>query len=105
VWDELQKCRLLAITTPSPAGLLLGFVFSAIKTALQLEPTASQGTFVLNESNLKTMVLNICKGSMSTDYLSAGSVTCRKFRELYQENFQLTDGQTAQMRRRVAFGS
>lgn len=94
VWDELQKPPFGYYNTIA-CGVLLGFVFSCYKNSAYSWTDSSQGTFVLNESNLKTMVLNICKGSMSTDYLSAGSVTWQKFRDYIKKIFNLTDGQTA----------
>ena len=76
-------------------GVLLGFVFSCYKDSAYSWTDSSQGTFVLNESNLKTLVLNTCKGNMTTDYLSAGSVTWQNFRNYIKKIFKLDDGQTA----------
>ncbi len=94
VWEELQRPPFGYYNTIA-CGVLLGFVFSCYKDSAYSWTDSSQGTFVLNEANLKTMVLNTCKGSMSTDYLSAGSVTWQKFREYIKDIFNLNDGQTA----------
>ena len=94
VWDELQKPPFGYYNTIA-CGVLLGFVFSFYKDSAFSWVDSTQGTHILSEVNLKTMVLNTCKGSMSTDYLSAGSVTWQKFREYIQKIFNLNDAQTA----------
>lgn len=94
VWEELQKPPFGYYNTIA-CGVLLGFVFSCYKDSAYSWTDSSQGTFVLNEANLKTMVLNTCKGNMSTDYLSAGSVTWQKFRDYIKKIFNLNDSQTA----------
>lgn len=94
VWAELQQPPFGFYNTIA-CGVLLGFVFSFYKDSAYSWTDSSQGTFVLNESNLKTLVLNTCKGTMTTDYLSAGSVTWQNFREYIKKIFKLDDGQTA----------
>lgn len=94
MWEELQKPPFGYYNTIA-CGVLLGFVFSCYRDSAYSWTDSSQGTFVLSESNLKTMVLNTCKGSMSTDYLSAGTVTWQKFRDYIKKIFNLNDGQTA----------
>ena len=94
IWDDLQKPPFGYYNTIA-CGVLLGFVFSFYKDSAFSWVDSTQGTHILSEVNLKTMVLNTCKGSMSTDYLSAGSVTWQKFREYIQKIFNLNDAQTA----------
>ena len=94
MWAELQQPPFGFYNTIA-CGVLLGFVFSFYKDSAYSWTDSSQGTFVLNESNLKTLVLNTCKGTMTTDYLSAGSVTWQNFREYIKKIFKLDDGQTA----------
>ena len=54
------------------------------------------GAHVLDEANLKKMVSDLCKGSMTTDYLSAGSLTFQKFREYAKRILNLSsDAQVA----------
>ncbi len=94
MWAELQQPPFGFYNTIA-CGVLLGFVFSCYKNGAYSWTDSSQGTFVLNEANLKTLVLNTCRGSMTTDYLSAGSVTWQKFRKYVEKMFDLEDGQTA----------
>ncbi len=94
VWAELQQSPYGFYNTIA-CGVLLGFVFSCYKDSAYSWTDSAQGTFVLNESNLKTLVLNTCKGNMTTDYLSAGSVTWQTFRDYIKKIFKLDDGQTA----------
>ena len=61
--------------------MLLGYVFSFYKDSAYSWTDNAQSTHVLGESTLKTMVLNMCKGKMTTDYLSAGSITFQNFRD------------------------
>ena len=94
IWCELQKPPYGYYNTIA-CGVLLGFVFSCYKDSAFSWTDSTQGTFVLNESNLKTMVLNTCKDKLTTDYLSAGSITWQNFREYIKKIFNLSDGQTA----------
>ena len=94
IWTELQQPPFGYYNTIA-CGVLLGFVFSCYKDSAFSWTDSQQGTHVLDESNLKTLVLNTCKGGMTTDYLSAGSVTWQNFREYIKRIFKLTDGQTA----------
>ena len=57
VWAELQQPPFGFYNTIA-CGVLLGFVFSCYKDSAYSWTDSSQGTFVLNESNLKTLVLN-----------------------------------------------
>ncbi len=94
LWDELQQPPFGFYDTIA-CGVLLGFVFSFYKDSTFSWTDSAQGTFVLNEANLKTLVLNTCKGRMTTDYLSSGSKTWQEFRGYIKKIFNLTDGQAA----------
>lgn len=94
LWEKLQKPPFGYYNTIA-CGVLLGFVFGFYKDSAYSWTDSTQGTHVLSETNLKTMVLDTCKGNMSTDYLSAGSITWQKFRAYIQKIFHLNDGQTA----------
>ena len=61
-------------------GVLLGFVFSCYKDSAYSWTDSAQGSFVLNEANLATMVLKMCKNELTTDYLSTGSIIWQNFR-------------------------
>ena len=76
-------------------GVLLGYVFSCYKDSAFSWTDNVQSTHVLGETTLKTMVLNMCKGTMTTDYLSAGSITFQNFRQYAQKILNLTDAQIA----------
>ena len=54
VWAELQQPPFGFYNTIA-CGVLLGFVFSCYKDSAYSWTDSSQGTFVLNESNLKTL--------------------------------------------------
>ena len=94
IWTELQKPPFGYYNTIA-CGVLLGFVFSCYKNSQYSWIDSSQGTFILNENNLKAMILRLCKGDISTDYLSAGSIVWQQFREYIKKIFSLTDDQTA----------
>ncbi len=94
LWDELQRPPFGFYNTIA-CGVLLGYVFSFYKDSAFSWTDSAQGTFVLNESNLKTLVLNTCKGAMTTDYLSSGSQIWQTFRGYIMKIFNLTDGQAA----------
>lgn len=76
-------------------GVLLGYVFSSYKDSAYSWTDNSQGTHVLGETTLKTMVLNMVKGRMSTDYLSSGSQTFQLFRDYIVKIMELKDVQVA----------
>jgi len=94
IWTELQKPPFGYYNTIA-CGVLLGFVFSCYKDSAFSYTDSTQATFVLNESALKVIVLKMCRGDMSTDYLSAGSVTWQNFRDYIKKIFNLNDSQTA----------
>lgn len=76
-------------------GILLGFVFTGYKDSEFSWTDNSQGTHVLGETTLKTMVLNMVKGKMTTDYLSSGSQTFQLFRKYIKAIMNLSDVQIA----------
>lgn len=41
------------------------------------------------------MILSMCKGSLNSDYLSAGSITFQHFRDYVKDIINLTDAQVA----------
>lgn len=90
LWDELQK-EPFGYYDNIACGILLGLVLSCYKNSIYSWTDSVQSSHDLNEANLKTMVLNLCKGKMSTDYLSAGSLTFQKFRDYVKEIFALKD--------------
>ena len=94
LWENLQKPPFGYYNTIA-CGVLLGYVFSCYKDSAYSWTDNAQSTHVLGENTLKTMVLNMCKGTMTTDYLSAGSVTFQKFREYVKRILHLTDAQVA----------
>lgn len=94
LWDKLQR-KPFGYYDTIACGILLGFVFSFYKDSAYSWTDNAQSTHVLGETTLKTMVYNICKGKMSTDYLSAGSVTFQNFRDYAKVIFGLNDVQVA----------
>ena len=94
LWDKLQRQPFGYYNTIA-CGVLLGYVFSCYKDSAFSWTDNAQSTHVLGESTLKTMVLNMCKGTMTTDYLSAGTVTFQNFRQYAQRILNLTDAQIA----------
>ena len=94
LWDDLKK-KPFGYYDTIACGIILGFVFSFYKDSVYSWTDNAQSTHVLGESTLKTMVYNICKGKMTTDYLSAGSVTFQNFRDYAKVIFNLSDAQVA----------
>lgn len=76
-------------------GVLLGYVFSPYKDSAFSWTDNASGSHVLDESNLKKMVLETVKGKMTTDYLSSGSQTFQLFRDYVKAIMSLTDAQVA----------
>lgn len=94
LWDKLRK-KPFGYYDTIACGVLLGFVFSYYKDSAYSWTDNAQSTHLLHESTLKTMVLNMCKGKMTTDYLSAGSITFQKFRDYAKAFFGLETLQVA----------
>lgn len=94
LWDNLQKD--FGYYDTIACGILLGYVFSCYKDSAYSWTDSALGAHVLDEANLKKMVSDLCKGSMTTDYLSAGSLTFQKFREYAKRILNLSsDAQVA----------
>lgn len=94
LWEKLQN-KPYGYYDTIACGVLLGFVFSFYKNSAFSWTDNAQSTHVLGESTLKKMVYNMCKGKMSTDYLSAGTVTFQNFRDYAKLIFGLADVQVA----------
>lgn len=76
-------------------GIILGYVFTGYKDSEFSWTDNSQGTHVLGETTLKTMVWNMVKGKMTTDYLSSGTQTFQLFRKYIKAIMALSDVQVA----------
>lgn len=76
-------------------GVLLGYVFSCYKDSAFSWTDNVQSTHVLGDATLKTLILNMVKGIMTTDYLSAGSVTFQQFRQYAKYILNLSDAEIA----------
>lgn len=94
LWLKLQE-RPFGYYNNIACGILLGYVFACYKDSAYSWTDNAQSTHVLGEATLKTMVLNMVKGIMTTDYLSAGSVTFQNFRDYVQKIMKLTAAQVA----------
>ena len=94
LWEKLQQKPYGWYDTIA-CGILMGFVFSYYKDSAYSWTDNAQSTHVLGEGTLKTMVYNMVKGKMTTDYLSAGSITFQNFRPYAQAIFGLQDVQVA----------
>ena len=77
-------------------GVLLGYVFSCYKNSKYTWTDSAQSPHVLAEATIGKMVSGMCKGKMSTDYLSAGSITWQNFSEYLEKIFNLTVAQLAE---------
>lgn len=76
-------------------GILLGYVFSSYKDSEYTWTDSAGAPQILVENHLKTMVYNLVKGRMTTDYLSSGSETFRLFRDYVKDIMALPDVQVA----------
>ena len=94
LWEKLQQPPFGYYDTIA-CGVLMGFVFSCYKDGLFSWTDNAQGAHALDGANLKTMVYNLVKGKMTTDYLSSGSKTFQVFREYVKSIMNLSDAQVA----------
>ncbi|MCR4706579.1 MAG: hypothetical protein K5746_01400 [Clostridiales bacterium] len=94
LWEKLQK-EPYGFYDTIACGVVLGYLFSPYKDSAFSWTDSAQSTHVLGESTLKTMVLNMVKGKMTTDYLSSGSQTFQKYRDYVKAIMNLTDVQVA----------
>lgn len=95
LWDKLQLPPYGYYNTIA-CGVLLGYVFSCYKNSKYTWTDSVQSPHVLAEATLVTMISTMCGGKMTTDYLSAGSVTWQNFSEYLAKIFNLTVAQLAE---------
>lgn len=95
LWATLQKEPYGYYNTIA-CGVLLGFVFSCYKNSKYTWTDSVQAPHLLAEATLGKMVSSMCGGRMTTDYLSAGSLTWQRFSEYLSRIFNLTEGQLAE---------
>lgn len=95
LWDTLQLPP-FGYYNSIACGVLLGYVFSCYKNSKYTWTDSVQSPHVLAESTIGRMVSTMCGGKMTTDYLSAGSVTWQNFSEYLGSIFNLTDAQLAE---------
>ena len=95
LWVKLQQPPFGYYDTIA-CGVLLGYVFSCYKNSKYTWTDSAQSPHVLAEATIGKMVSSMCKGRMSTDYLSAGSITWQNFSEYLERIFNLTVAQLAE---------
>lgn len=95
LWAKLQQSPFGYYDTIA-CGVLLGYVFSCYKNSKYTWTDSAQSPHVLAEATIGKMVSNMCKGKMSTDYLSAGSITWQNFSEYLEKIFNLSVAQLAE---------
>src|SRR5699024_8605746 len=78
LWEQLQH-KPFGYYDTIACGVLLGFVFSYYKDSAYSWIDNALGSHILDEQTLKTMVWTMCKGRVTTDYLSAGSIMFQNF--------------------------
>ena len=72
-------------------GVLLGYVFSAFKGLGYTWKDSTQSPIGLTDTTISTLVMNMCKGKMTTDSLFAGTEAWRAFRDYLKAIFGLDD--------------
>lgn len=95
MWTTLQKAPYGYYDTIA-CGVLLGYVFSCYKNSKYTWTDSAQSPHILAEATLGKMVVDMCKGRMTTDYLSAGSITWQNFSPYLEKIFSLTVAQLAE---------
>lgn len=95
LWAKLQQPPFGYYDTIA-CGVLLGYVFSCYKNSKYTWTDSAQSPHVLAEATIGKMISSMCKGRMSTDYLSAGSITWQNFSEYLEKIFNLTVAQLAE---------
>lgn len=95
LWDTLQLPP-FGYYNSVACGVLLGYVFSCYKNSRYTWTDSVQSTHILAEATIAKMVSTMCGGKMTTDYLSAGSVTWQNFSEYLGKIFNLTAAQLAE---------
>ena len=94
LWSKLMKPPFGYYDTIA-CGILLGYVFTGYKDSEYTWTDSAGAPQILVENNLKTMVYNLVKGKMTTDYLSSGSETFRLFRDYIKDIMALPDVKVA----------
>lgn len=95
LWMTLQKEPFGYYNTIA-CGVLLGFVFSCYKNSKYTWTDSAQSPHVLAEATIGKMVSSMCGGRMTTDYLSAGSLTWQNFSDYLAKIFNLPEAQLAE---------
>lgn len=94
LWSKLMKPPFGYYDTIA-CGILLGYVFTGYKNSDYTWTDSAGAPQILVENNLKTMVYNLVKGKMTTDYISSGSETFRLFRDYIKDIMALSDVKVA----------
>lgn len=94
LWSKLMKPPFGYYDTIA-CGILLGYVFTGYKDSEYTWTDSAGAPQILVENNLKTMVYNLVKGKMTTDYISSGSETFRLFRDYIKDIMALPDVKVA----------
>lgn len=95
LWATLQRAPYGYYNTIA-CGVLLGFVFSCYKNSKYTWTDSVQSPHVLAEATISKMVSSMCGGKMTTDYLSAGSLTWQNYSEYLSKIFGLSAAQLAE---------
>lgn len=95
LWTTLQGAPYGYYDTIA-CGILLGYVFSCYKNSKYTWTDSVQSPHVLAEATIGKMIVNMCKGKMTTDYLSAGSITWQHFSDYLSKIFNLSVAQVAE---------
>lgn len=95
LWVKLQQAPFGYYDTIA-CGVLLGYVFSCYKNSKYTWTDSAQSPHVLAEPTIAKMVSQTVKGKMTTDYLSAGSITWQNFSEYLEKIFNLSVAQLAE---------
>lgn len=95
LWGTLQDAPYGYYDTIA-CGILLGYVFSCYKNSKYTWTDSAQSPHVLAEATIGKMVVSMCKNRMTTDYLSAGSITWQNFSQYLEKILGLTTAQVAE---------
>ena len=95
LWGTLQEAPYGYYDTIA-CGILLGYVFSCYKNSKYTWTDSAQSPHVLAEATIGKMVVSMCKNKMTTDYLSAGSITWQNFSQYLEKILGLTTAQVAE---------
>lgn len=89
LWADLQK-KPFGYYNNITCSILLGFVFSCYKNSKYTWIDESNGSHVLDEETIGTMVAKICNGKTESGYLSAGSIVWQNFSDYLSKIFKLS---------------